>query len=398
MQYSYLARDQKGAFVKGMVEANDREGATEAISGRGLIPVKIGEQGKGLSMQLSFRRGVPLLEKVMFARQLSTMVSAGLPLAQSLHILASQSKNKKMQDVISDLAKDVEGGMSFSGALSKHPSIFNQVTVSMVKAGETGGILDQVLDGLATQLEREHSTVGKIRGAMIYPSVIFGALIVMFILMMTMVIPQLTNIFKQMNTQLPLNTHIVIWISDAFTKYWVITAVTTIILVIAVFRYVRTENGRHLWHRILLKLPVAGAMSTKLNLARFTSTLGSLMAGGIPVVESLNIVADTASNILFKEELLEVAKQVSNGVPISKALEPSPYYPLLVKQMIAVGEETGELDKILQKLAGFYEEEIDNMTKNLTSIIEPVLLIVIGVAVGFLVISIILPLYNMQPQ
>ena len=398
VEFKYTARNQTGTFVSGTVEADDRAGAVKALGGKGLAPVKLGSAGKGLGRDISLRRGVPLMEKVVFARQLATMMGAGLPLTSSLHILAKQTKNKKMSETISDLAADVESGMSLGSSLEEHPRIFNRIMVAMIKAGEVGGILDEVLDRLATQLEREHSIIAKIRGAMIYPAVIIIALIVMFIIMMTIVVPQLTNIFSDLGTELPIMTKIVIAISNLFTHYGLFTAIGFVALVVGWFRFIRTTSGRHLWHRALLRIPVAGKMSQKLNVARFTRTLGALMSGGIPVVESLKIVSETSSNVLFKEELLKVADLVEGGVPISTALGESPHYPELVKEMIGVGEETGELDAILQKLATFYDEEIDNMTKNMTSIIEPVLLLLIGGGVGFLVIAILLPIYSIRPQ
>jgi type IV pilus assembly protein PilC len=398
MEFSYIARDAAGVLQKGTVEADDKAGAAQALTAKGLTPVKLTSSGKGLHMEISLRPGVPLLEKVVFARQLATMVGAGLPLASSLHLLSEQTKNKKMSGVIGQLAADVEGGISFAAALEKHPKIFNRVMVSMVKAGETGGVLDQVLERVATTLEREHSVIGKIRGALIYPAVIVMALVIMFVLMMTMVVPKMTGIFEEIGTDLPLPTKILILISDLFTRYAIFTAIALVILVVAWLRFIRTARGRRFWHGLLLHLPVAGKMSAKLNLARFTQTLGALMAAGLPVVECLKITADVESNALFQEDVRRAATQVETGVPISKALEPSPRFPVLLKQMLSVGEETGESEKIMTKLASFYEEEIDNMTKNLTSIIEPVLLLVIGVAVGFMVIAIILPIQSIQPS
>jgi type IV pilus assembly protein PilC len=324
------------------------------------------------------------------------MINAGLPIAQSLHILATQTKNKKMAETITSITKDVEGGTSLGNALAKHPKVFSQVFVSMVKAGEAGGILDDIMDRLASQLEREHSLIGKIRGAMIYPGVILSAMIVMFILMMTLVIPQLVNILQQTGGTLPLPTKILIAISEAFTKYGIFTGVGFVLIVVGFFRFIHTKGGKQIWHHILLRMPVVGPIIIKINVARFTRTLGALMGGGIPVIEAMLIVADTSTNVIFRQELIDASEQVKNGVPISKSLEKSKYYPTLVKEMLAVGEETGSMSALLTKLADFYDEELDGITKNLTSIIEPVLILTIGVVVGFIVVAIIVPIYNID--
>lgn len=398
MEFSYVARDNSGGFLEGSVEADDQAAAAQALTAKGLVPIKLSAAGKGLGRELSLHPGVPLLEKVVFVRQLATMVGAGLPLAQSLHLLGEQAKNKRMAQTAQALTADVESGITLGAAMEKHPKIFSRVVISMVKAGESGGVLDQVLERVASQLERDHSVVGKIRGALIYPAVIVVALIIMFVLMMTMVVPKMTGIFEEMGTSLPLPTRILLVISDLFTKYAIFTGIASVILTVVWIRFIRTERGKHFWHGLLLRLPVVGAMSSKLNLARFTETLGALLAAGLPVVECLKIVADVSSNILFRDDLLAAARQVETGVPISKALEDSPRFPMMVKQMLAVGEETGEVEKIMTKLSGFYEEDLENMTKNMTSIIEPVLLLVIGVAVGFMVIAIILPIQSIQPS
>jgi type IV pilus assembly protein PilC len=395
-EFAYTAKDKTGAFTKGTIEARDRGTAADTLAQKGLVPVKIGKTTSLGQIDVLGWRGVPLIEKVVFARQLSAMINAGLPIAQSLHILATQTKNKKMAETIASITKDVEGGVSFGNALAKHPKTFSQVFISMVKAGETGGILDEIMDRLATQLEREHSLVSKIRGAMIYPGVILSAMIVMFILMMTLVIPQLVVILQQTGGTLPLPTKILIAISQGFTKYGIFTGIGFVAIVVGFFRFIHTKNGKYIWHRILLRMPVAGSIIIKINVARFTRTLGALMAGGIPVVEAMLIVADTSTNVVFRQELIDASEQVKNGVPISKSLEKSKYYPTLVKEMLAVGEETGSMSALLTKLADFYDEELDGITKNLTSIIEPVLILTIGVVVGFIVVAIIVPIYNID--
>jgi type IV pilus assembly protein PilC len=399
-EFRYLARDRAGVFTNGTIDATDQAAATEVLGTKGLVPIKLESNKPSVgNIDIMSWRKVPLIEKVIFARQLSTMINAGLPLVQSLHILSMQTKSKKMAGIIEQLQKDIEGGMSFGNALEKHPKVFSQVFISMVKAGESGGILDEVMGRLANQLEREHSLVSKIRGAMIYPSIIVIAMIIMFILMMTLVIPQLVNIFKQNGQTLPFATQVLIGISEAFTKYGIFTGVGFVIIVVGTIRFVRTKQGKRLWHLAILKIPIVGGISQKMNVSRFTRTLGALMGGGIPVVEAMLIVADTSTNVIFRQELIDASELVKNGAPISKAIDKSPYYPVLVKEMIAVGEETGSMDQLLIKLADFYDEELDGITKNLTSIIEPVLLLVIGVVVGFMVIAIILPIYSIgQPQ
>ena len=398
MKFTYTVRTKKGEVEKGEMEASSKDEAANLLGQKNLTPIAIIKHS-GLNISLSSINAlapVPRVEKVVFSRQLSTLVNAGVPLVQSLGILEKQTSNPKMKSTVGEVLHDVEGGSSLSEALKKHPKTFNAVFVNLVHAGEVGGVLDQTLERLADQIEKDHEIVSKVRGAMMYPAVITVAMVAAVLFMMVSIIPQLADMFEEMNAQLPMSTKILIAVSKALTTYGIITF-SVIIASVFLFRYsVKKIYGvRKKFHFFLLHIPVLGKMTKKINITRFTRTLGTLMASGISVIEALNIVADATSNTLFKEEIKEAAKKVKDGVPISASLDKSKNFPALVSQMIAVGEETGTLSDILLKISSFYDKEIDNTIKNLTSLLEPLLMILIGGMIGFVMVSIIKPIYQL---
>ena len=340
---------------------------------------------------------VPLIEKVVFAQHLAVMIGAGLPLTRALETLGLQTKNKKFASTIKGLSEDIKKGTAFADCLAKYPKIFSELFVNMVKVGESSGNLEEVLRVLSDQMRKEHDLRSHITSAMIYPAVILIAMFGIGAIMMMTIVPRLSSIFKELNVQLPLATRIVIGISDFLTNHWLLSIFLLIGLVIAGRFVSRIKASKNAFDWIILRLPIFGNIIKKINSARLARTLGSLIKSGVPIVQGLKIVARTLNNSLFRESLEYAAVEVQKGQGLNESLKKyTRIYPPMVNQMIEVGEETGTLDEILIKLAGFYEEEVETITKGLTAIIEPILMIIIGTAVGFFAVSMLQPMYTMM--
>jgi type IV pilus assembly protein PilC len=406
--YAYTARDKTGAIAKGNLFALDRASAVANLLEKGLVPILLkeedlsGSKNKGVAGivgifgKLKFGNKIKLTDKVIFSRQFATMVNAGVPVAKSLAILKEQTTSKPFQIVIADLVKRVEGGTTLSAAMGAHPEVFSSVFVNMVAAGETGGILDEVLERLAVQQEKDAEIVGKVRGAMIYPGVITSVTIGAFVFLMTVIVPKLGAIFLDLGVDLPIYTKIMLGISNALTKYGIFVFAGFVAGFILISRYVHTPGGKKIFHALILKMPIFGPIISKVNIARFARTFGSLMTSGIAVLEALKATSSAVGNVVFKADLEHIAAEVKNGKPISEPMRASKLFPPIVSQMISVGEETGKLDEILLKLAEFYEKEVDSIVAGITSIIEPILIIVIGVIVGFIIVSVFGPLSQLS--
>lgn len=379
--------------------APDRAGASAALQSKGLTPIlvkevagKSGGAAGGIMGKLSGLAKVKLEDKVIFSRQFATMINAGVPIAQSLNILQKQSESKKLQAAISDVGKQVTGGATLANAMSSHPEVFDGVYVNMVRAGEAGGILDQVLERLATQQEKDAEVVSKVKGAMIYPAVITTATVTAFFFLMTVIVPKLSAIFEDAGADLPIYTKIMLGISKFLVKDWYIVIGGAVGAAVLFTRWYHTEKGRRTADKLFLKAPIFGPILVKVNIARFARTFGSLMASGISVLDAINATKSALSSTVYQDELASVAQKVKNGRPMSEQLSASPNFPAIVGQMLAVGEETGKVDEILLKLAEFYEKEVDNVVAGITSIIEPILIMVLGGMVGFIVISVFGPI------
>ncbi len=401
-QFSYSARDKTGGVQKGELFAPDRAAATAAIQARGLAPILVKEEqaaakgGGSLLDKLKSGGKVKLEDKVIFTRQFATMINAGVPIAQSLAILEKQSQSKKLQVAVSSIQKSVTGGATLSSSMTQHPEVFNNIYVNMVKAGEAGGILDQVLDRLATQQEKDAAIVSKIKGAMIYPGVVTTATIAAFFFLMTVIVPGLSGVFANVGAQLPWYTNALLAISSFMVHSWYFLIAGFVAIIVAFNRWHATPKGRRVIDKILLKMPIFGPILVKVNVARFARTFGSLLSSGISVLDAINATGSALSSTVYRDELVEVAKRVKNGRPMSEQIKNSKNFPPIVGQMLSVGEETGQMDTILLKLADFYEAEVDNVVAGLTSIIEPILIIVLGGMVGFIVISVFGPLSNLS--
>jgi len=363
-----------------------------------IIPTKIASNEKGLNMNIS----LPFLKKkvggraiAIFTRQLATMIDAGLPLVQSLEALSSQQEHKVFKDILRGVREDVEGGSTFAGALKKHPVTFNELYTNLVVAGEEGGILDTILNRLASYIEKAEALKKKVKSALVYPATIVTVACAVIMILVIFVIPVFETMFKSAGQTLPLPTVIVVGISKMIKKY-ILIAIPVFILLIYLFKkYYQTEKGKAVVDRLFLKLPVFGPLFRKIAVARFSRTLGTLVSSGVPILDGLGIVSRTAGNKAIETAIMNARASIREGETIAEPLGRSGHFPPMVIQMIAVGESTGALDTMLSKIAEFYEDEVDIAVANLTSLLEPLLMIFLGVVIGGVVIAMYLPIFNM---
>ena len=339
---------------------------------------------------------VPLTQKIFLVQNLAIMLKAGLSLGQALDSIKKQSSNKKLQHILIDITEQVEKGEPFSKALANYPHTFGELFVSMVASGETTGNLEEVLKQIHIQLKRNHELISKVRGAMIYPAVVITAMVGIGIAMIVFVMPKFVNIFSDFEAELPLPTRALIAISNFTQNNGIFVALTSIILLFGIYKFVKTKRGKLLTHKFFLTAPIMSQIVKKINLARFSRTLSSLIKTGIPIVKSFKITSKTLGNIYYKQALIESAEKIKKGTEINIILREYPkLFPPIVTQMITVGEESGSIEDILDEIASFYEEEVDQTMKNLPSIIEPVLMLVLGVGVGFMAVAVLMPMYSL---
>ncbi|MBU2579687.1 type II secretion system F family protein [Patescibacteria group bacterium] len=404
MLYIYTAKTKEGETEAGQSEAaNDYElAAFLRKQGLVLISAKLAEIEETTD-RFNFKKFVEqfghisLVEKMMFSRNLAIMIKAGLSLNQALDVLAQQTKSPKFKKIINQVATDIQQGKSFSESLAKHSGVFNDLYVNMVKIGETSGNLNEILRSLAEQMKKDHDLISRVRGAMIYPAVIIAAMIGIGIIMMIVVVPKLTEVFVEMKIELPLSTRVIIGVSNFLQHNLIFSFIFLSVFIFFARLSMRIKSVKKFLHNIILHLPIFGSLSRKINSARFARNFSSLVESGVAIVKSLEITAGTLSNLYFKESLIASAQQVKKGKELSETLScyTNLYAPMII-QMTSVGEKTGDLAGILNNLADFYEEEIDNITKNLSSIIEPIIMLVVGAAVGFFAVSMIQPMYSMM--
>ena len=398
MEFSFRARTKSGKLESGVLDASSRREALSDLRAQGLLPVFLSEKkGSGFSLPKlgqAFRR-VTLAEKLTFIKNLSVMLRSGVSVSRSLKILAQQTTNKKFQKVISEIARSVEGGQAFSKALAKHPDIFSGLYVSLVEVGEAGGNLDQNLDYLHTLLKREYDLVRKTKGALTYPLVVLATLVLVGVLMFIFVLPKLTSTFTELNVELPALTRALIALVDLFSKYSVFIIAALVVGGFGLVYFFRTPTGVRLFNKTAIMLPVISGIVQKINLARLTLILSSLMKSGMQIVSALRISAKSLGNGFYSRAVSRAAEQVKVGVALSAALEKDPkLFPSLMTQMLKVGEESGTVEEILKEMGDYYEQEVDQIMKNLSSIIEPVLVVLIGIVVGVMAVALIMPIYS----
>ena len=393
--FKWEGKTSKGAIKKGETEAPNEAAIRIHLRQQNIIPIKIVSKGKEFKINLPFKRKVNQRSIAIFTRQLATMIDAGLPLVQSLEILSQQQEIKAFKNIIREIREDVEGGSTFAGALKKHPVTFNDLYTNLVVAGEEGGILDNILNRLANYIEKSEALKKKVKSALIYPATIVGVAVIVVGILMIFVIPVFETMFKSSGQNLPLPTLIVVTLSKMIKKYVVIFIPAMVLLFFILRKYYQTQNGRAVVDRLLLKLPVFGSLFKKIAVARFSRTLGTLVSSGVPILDGLTIVSRTSGNRTIETAILNARASIREGETIAEPLNRSGIFPPMVIQMISVGESTGALDSMLSKIADFYEEEVDIAVVNLTSLLEPLLMVFLGVVIGGVVISMYLPIFNM---
>lgn len=399
MRYSYTARDAKGAIVKGVIDADRPKAAAAVLNGRKLLPISVTplQPWMDIGNSLTRMRRVSAVEVTNFTRQLSTMITAGLPLTDGLNLLKLQS-SPMFSPIVGSILDDVQGGVSLSDALAKYPRVFSKVYVALVKAGEAAGVLETILNRLADSLEKSREFSAKVKGAMIYPVIVLIGMVGVMGIMVVVVIPKLTTLYAEFGVQLPFATRVVVGISDiALHRGWLI-APLLIAAGYGVGWYLKQPAGRKQWDKLIYKVPVVGPLLRQIMLTELTQTLSLLVGAGVSIVEALDIVAGALGNVVVEEAVRGVAKKVEKGFPVSISFSESELFPPILGQMMAVGEETGKLDDVLIKLSAYYATESEQQVKALTTAIEPLIIILLGLGVGFLIFSIVMPIYTLTNQ
>ncbi|MCD6402323.1 type II secretion system F family protein [bacterium] len=397
MKFNYQARNEKGQTSSGVVEASSKEAAIALLQRRGLYVTFLEEAQKPpiYARKVKIFETISKRDIVLFSRQLSIMFRSKVPLVESLQVLAAQTKNPDLKDKIFEMSEDVEGGASFSAVLSKHPKLFSPFYIAMVKAGEASGTLSESLNYLAKHLEREYNLTQKIKGAMIYPALIISFAILVLLLMIFFIIPNLTKILQETGQELPFITQIVIAVSDFFIKWWHMIFLPLILILFLIFRYSKTKKGKEFFDKFLLDLPGIGSLFKRVYLARFAENLSTLISGGLPISQSLEITADIVGNSVYKEIILKARDSVRRGQPLSNAISGVPeVFPPMFCQMVLVGEKTGTLSETLLNIVDFYQKEVDREIEGFLGILEPALIIFLGVIVGGLMFAVLMPLYQ----
>ncbi|MFA6255498.1 MAG: type II secretion system F family protein [Patescibacteria group bacterium] len=394
--FRYKATDENNEEVEGIVQAASPEVAADILTDQELTIISLVEEKSSfLERSLKILNRVKIRDLVIFSRQLSVIVSATIPLVQGLRILVTQTESTVLKTIISEMADDVEGGAKLSAALNRHPEVFSDFFINIIKSGETSGKLDEVLNYLADQQEKDYDLMSKIKGAMIYPIFISSGLVVVGALMMIFVIPQLTSVLTETGAELPISTKILIFTSNFLAAYWWLLLIALGLIFGLGKMLLQTQSGRHYFDVFKLKVPIFGKLFQKIILVRFTRSLYTLTTGGVSLTKSLDIVASVVGNDVYKRLIKETAAEVEDGNSIATVFLRSKEMPVMVSQMLNLGEKTGRLDDILDKLSNFYSREVSNIVANLVSLLEPLIMTLMGVAVAVLVSAIILPMYSL---
>ncbi len=392
--YVWVAQGRAGEMKKGETEALNEAAVRTQLRRQGLKPTKVKEKPKDLLEMIPFRGSVKGKDVVIFSRQFSTMISAGLPLIQCLDILAGQEQNKAFARIIRNVKEDIEGGSTLTDALKKYPKVFDDLFINMIAAGEAGGILDTILNRLATYLEKAMKLKRKVKGAMTYPAVVLFVSIAVITLLLVKVVPVFQGIFSGMGRELPFLTQFLIDLSNFITNNALYIVGAMIVAVVALVKFYQTDQGRSLFDRMILKPPVIGPLMRKVAIAKFTRTLSTMISSGVPILDGLEIVSRTAGNKIVEKALMETRKNISEGKTIAEPLAATSVFPPMVVQMIAVGEATGSLDSMLTKIADFYDDEVETAVNAMTSMLEPMLMVFLGGVVGGMIVAMYLPIFQ----
>jgi type IV pilus assembly protein PilC len=396
-KFAWEGKNRTGGAVTGEMEAPSEAFVLAQLRREQIAPVRIRKKGAEFAINLPFRgeKKVTQKELAIFTRQFATMIDAGLPLVQCLDILGMQQENASFKKVILKVKEDVESGSTFADALTKHPKVFDSLFVNLVAAGEVGGILDTILSRLAEHIEKAMKLAKKIKGAMVYPSTIVAVAVIVTFVLLLYVIPIFAKMFADFGQALPGPTMVVLSLSAFTQKYFLVVLAFFFLVGIGIRWYYRQENGRRNIDRMLLRLPIVGSLLQRIAVARFSRTLGTMVSSGVPILDSMDIVAKTAGNKIIEEAILKARGSISEGKTIAEPLMESTVFPPMVTQMVAVGEATGALDTMLNKIADFYDDEVDSAVDALTSLLEPMLMVFLGVVIGGMVIAMYLPVFKL---
>ncbi len=397
MKFSYKAKAANGTLAAGTISAPDKQEAIKMLESEGKTPILLTEVGGGMNISIPFLNRVKLSEKIVFTKNMAGMLKAGLSLYRALQVIEKQTQNQYFKKIITSLLETIDKGSTFSDGLAKYPRVFSTLFIAMVRAGEESGGLPEALMEVGQNLEKSYALTKKIKSALMYPAIIVGAIILIAILMFIYVIPTLTKTFKELGVELPQSTKFVIWLSDSISGHPILVFGVLIGIVAAGWAATKFERTNRMIDFLVLHLPIIKTITKEMNAARTTRTLSSLLASGVDISRSITITKEVVQNHYYKEILDEVLTVVQKGEPISRVFqEKTKYYPIMVGEMVEVGEETGKLGSMLLDIALFYEGEVESKTKNLSTIIEPVLMIFIGAAVGFFAISMLTPMYSVM--
>lgn len=404
MKFTYHAKSaktQEGKIQTGMIEAGSEAEAAKILKNNQLFVLNMKKEeaglpgiNKSLKIPFIFNR-VSLKDKIIFTQQLAMMIKAGLPLVEAFTALEEQTENKYFSKTIAEIADEVKGGKALSETLAKYPKIFNNLFISIVRSGEKSGKLDEVLERLADQLQKDYDLISKIKAAVTYPIVVIVALVGIVILMLIFVVPELKSIFKDLGAELPITTRIVLGISDAIINYWYIFLVVILGLVFGIRFWARTAAGGLVWDNFKLKIPLIGPLTRKIYMARFARTMGTLVASGLPMLEIVETVSGVINNRVYQDAFKRISKDIENGIQLSTTLNKQRIFPAMIYHLVAVGEKSGKLDYVLLSMATFFDKEVETTTSNLATLVEPILIILIGAGVGFVVASVIMPIYSL---
>ena len=402
MKFTYKAKNQDGQVSEGVIDAPSEDVAAKALHEKGLFVLEVSKIGgatlKSVTTDIKipfFSSRVPLKEKIIFTQQLAMMIKAGLPLVDAFVTLQEQAENKYFAGIITNIITDVKGGKPLSEAMSKYPNIFPKLYTAIILSGEKSGKLDEVLERLAQQLQKDYDLITKIKAAVTYPIVVVVALIGIVILMLVFVVPQLKTIFADMGAQLPLITRIVLGTSDLLRNFWYIWLIVIFGSIIGLRFWARTPGGNFIWDRFKLKMPLIGPIIKKIYMARFARTTGTLVASGLPMLDIIATVRDVIGNQVYKRAFSNIATDIENGVAFSETLKKQKIFPSMIYHLVATGEKSGKLDYVLLSMADFFDKEVETTTQGLATMIEPILIIIIGAGVGLVVASVIMPIYSL---
>lgn len=401
MKFIFKAKTRDGQFKEGAIEAASKMAAVDMLQKDNLFPINLEEEAKSRSLERVFSKyynGVDVKDLMLFFRQFAILVEARVPIVAALNAIYLQVENKYFQKVIKDVTSDIEDGLPFSDALKKHRDVFSHLSVSVIHAGELSGNLKKSVTYVAENIEKNYALSSRVKSAMMYPAIVLVVFAIIAFIVISFIVPKLTLMIKELGTDVPWYTRGVIGLSDFMSTYWWIVGITVLGIAGGLSFYLKTDSGKKEWDYLKLKLPVFGKLFKNVYITRFGENLSVLLSGGIPIIRALTVVSSVIDNSVYEKIFLQAAEEVKKGGNMSDALEKYKEIPPIVTQMVRIGEESGQIDSTLKYVAEFYEQETDQMAKNLSTLIEPVLMVVIGIAVGFLAFSVIMPIYNMAGQ